>query len=227
VEKVQLEKSAKNAEELTSACYMLYRELKKQNNQEQAQAMLKIAGELHEIKKDNQRIYAGLSKLMAKENLDDYMNIEEIIQVITHSNQNYGEILGKTIDYKVNIAGEHPRYRTFVLLSLINNLVANAVEAIHQTGQIVLTVERINDRIKIRIHDNGSGISPKNKAFIFEPGFTTKFDHNGIASNGIGLSYIKNIIEHNGGEIKLIDSTKTEGTTFDILLPVASLTERS
>jgi two-component system, sensor histidine kinase YcbA len=225
VERVQLEKSAKNAEELTGACYKLYRELKDQNNQEQAQAMLKIAGELHEIKKDNQRIYAGLSKLMAKENLDDFMEIEEIIRVITHSNKSYGEILDKTIDYQVNISGEHPRYRTFVLLSLINNLVANAVEAIQQTGQIVLTIERENDMAKIRIHDNGCGISKKNKPFIFEPGFTTKFDTNGIASNGIGLAYIKNVIENIGGEIKLIDSTNTEGTTFDILLPVASLTQ--
>ena len=48
----------------------------KRNKQSRAsQAMLKIAGELHEIKKDNQRIYAGLSKLMAKEKLDDFMNI--------------------------------------------------------------------------------------------------------------------------------------------------------
>jgi two-component system sensor histidine kinase YcbA len=226
VEKVQLDKSAKNAEELTSACYMLYRELKNQNNQEQAQAMLKIAGELHEIKKDNQRIYAGLSKLMAKENLDDFMNIEEIIEVITHSNQYYAEILGKTINFKVHISGDHPRYHTFVILSLINNLVSNAVEAIHETGHIVLTVDRSNDMIKIRIHDNGSGISPKNKPFIFEPGFTTKYDLNGIASNGIGLSYIKNVIENIGGEIQLIDSTQAEGTTFEILIPIANLTER-
>jgi two-component system sensor histidine kinase YcbA len=225
VEKVQLEKSAKNAEELTSACYMLYRELKNQNHQEQAQAMLKIAGELHEIKKDNQRIYAGLSKLMAKENLEDFMNIEEIIRVITLSNQNYAEILGKTIHFMVDISGEHPRYSTFVLLSLINNLVANAVEAIQQAGHILLKIDRVDDMIKIRINDSGCGISPKNQSFIFEPGFTTKYDHNGIASNGIGLSYIKNVIETIGGEIKLIASTKEEGTTFDILLPVASLTD--
>jgi two-component system sensor histidine kinase YcbA len=226
VEKVQLEKSAKNAEELTSACYKLYRELKSLNNQEQAQAMLKIAGELHEMKKDNQRIYAGISKLMAKENLADFMNIEEIITVITQSNKSYGEILGKKIDYKVYILGEHPHYHTFILLSLVNNLVANAVEAIDQDGQIVLTIERVKDSIKISINDNGCGILAKNKPLIFEPGFTTKFDQSGIASNGIGLSYIKNVIENIGGEIKLIDSTTTEGTTFEIQLPIASLIER-
>jgi two-component system, sensor histidine kinase YcbA len=225
-EMFQLKKSTKNAEELTSACYKLYRELKDLNHHEYSQAALKIAGELHEIKKDNQRIYAGLSKLMTKEKLDDFMSIEEIIDVITRSNQNYGEMIGKTIDYQVNISGEHPHYQTFILLSLLNNLVTNAVEAIGKRGLIVLTIDRSADIVTIRINDNGSGISPKNIPFIFEPGFTTKFDQIGIASNGIGLSYIKNVIENICGGINLIDSTETEGTTFEIQLPIASLIEK-
>jgi two-component system, sensor histidine kinase YcbA len=226
VEMVQLQKSTKNAEELTSASYRLYRQLKQLNQHEPAQAMLKISGEVHEIKKDNQRIYAGLSKVMAKEKINDSMSINEIIDVITHANKSYGEMLGKTIDYRVNISGDHPHYRTFTLFSLINNLVANAVEAIDQTGRVVLTIERFDDFVKIRVNDNGSGISSKNKQYIFEPGFTTKFDPTGIASNGIGLSYIKNVIEKSGGEIKLMDSTKKDGTTFEIQLPIASLIKR-
>ena len=222
----QLEKSAKNAEKLTSECYKLYRDLKDLNIQDQAQAMLKAAGELHEIKKDNQRIYAGLSKLMAKEKLADFMNIEEIIWVITHSNKNYGKMLGKMIDFQVNIFGEHSKYQTFILMSLINNLTANAVEAISKKGRIVLTVERVNKMVKIKVNDNGCGISSKNKPYIFKPGFTTKFDDTGIPSNGIGLFYIKNVIENIGGDIKLIDSTKIDGTTFEIQLPAASLMEK-
>ncbi|MEH7332576.1 sensor histidine kinase [Neobacillus drentensis] len=226
VEMFQLEKSAKNAEKLTSACYSIYRDLKALNNPNQAQEMLKIAGELHEIKKDHQRIYAGLSKLMAKEKLDDFMNIREIISVATISNTNYSELLEKTIDFQVRISNEHPKYHTFILLSLINNLLANAVEAIHQAGQIVVTVDRIQDLVKITIKDNGSGISEKNKVYIFEPGFTTKFDQAGIASNGIGLSYTKNVIENLGGKIHLIESSKEKGTTFEILLPVENLIKK-
>ncbi|MGG1677382.1 sensor histidine kinase [Neobacillus sp. NRS-1170] len=226
IEMFQLEKSAKDAEKLTSACYVIYRDLKALNNQNQAQAMLKIAGELHEIKKDNQRIYAGLSKLMAKEKLDDFMNIQEIISVATISNKNYSELLGKTIDFPVRISGEHPEYRTFILLSLINNLVANAVEAIDQEGQIGVTVEKVQDLVKITIKDNGTGISNKNKVYIFEPGFTTKFDQAGIASNGIGLSYTKNVIEDLDGKINLIESSKEKGTTFEIQLPVVNLMKK-
>lgn len=226
IEMLQLKKSVKNAEELTSSCYGLYRSLKTLGHQEEAQAALKIAGEIHEIKKDNQHIYAGLSKLMVKEDLTDFMNIEEIISIIIRANKTYGEMLGKSIDYHVNISGEHPHYHTFTLFSLINNLVTNAVEAILVEGSIELSVERNDDSLALKVSDNGCGISAKNKPFIFEPGFTTKFDQMGLASNGIGLSYIKNIIEGIGGEIKLLDSVMTKKTTFKLVLPITALTER-
>lgn len=224
VEMIQVKKSAKNAEELTSACYGLYRDLKALQNHQDAQAALKIAGQMHEIKKDHQRIYAGLAKLMVKENWNDYMNIAEIIAIIISSNKSYGEMLGKSIEYTVDITGSHSQYRSFILFSLINNLVANAVEAIKERGRIDLNVTMKDQMVEIIVSDNGSGISDKNKLYIFEPGFTTKFDDTGIASNGIGLSHIKNVIENIGGEINLLDTTAT--TTFGIQLPVASLTER-
>jgi two-component system sensor histidine kinase YcbA len=126
----------------------------------------------------------------------------------------------------VNISGEHPHYHTFTLFSIINNLVTNAVEAILVEGSIELSVERNDDSVVLNVCDNGCGISVKNKPFIFEPGFTTKFDQTGVASNGIGLSYIKNIIEGIGGEIKLLDSVMKKKTTFKLVLPITALTER-
>lgn len=224
VEMVQLKKSAKNAEELTSTCYGLYRDLSASQNNKEAKVALKIAGQMHEIKKDHQRIYAGLSKLMVKENLNEFMNIEDIISIIVSANKSYGELLEKSINYQVHISGNHQLYNTFILFSLVNNLVANSVEAIPKEGQIKLTVTNNGDIVEIIVNDNGSGISDKNKPFIFEPGFTTKFDDTGNPSNGIGLSHIKNVIETIGGEMALLDTTGE--TTFGIQLPEACLTER-
>ncbi|WP_045520159.1 sensor histidine kinase [Neobacillus niacini] len=224
VEMIQLKKSAKNAEELTSTCYVLYRDLKAAQNNKEAKAALKIAGQMHEIKKDHQRIYAGLSKLMVKENLNEFMNINDIITIIISANKSYGEMLEKSIEYQVHISGNHQLYNTFILFSLVNNLVANSVEAIIKQGQIKLTVSKAGDTVEIIVSDNGSGISNKNKPFIFEPGFTTKFDDTGNPSNGIGLSHIKNVIETIGGEMELLETTGE--TIFGIQLPEASLTER-
>jgi two-component system sensor histidine kinase YcbA len=224
VESIQLKKTAKNAEELTSACYKLYRDLKNVSKNQQADNALRIAGEMHEIKKDSQRIYAGLSKIMNQDNLNDFMEIEEITAAIISANRCYGEMLGKKINYRVEISEKHSRYHTFILFSLINNLVSNAVEAIRDNGEIILTVNKSKEMIIIMVSDNGSGISTKNKPYIFEPGFTTKFDNTGIASNGIGLSHIKNVIEENGGIITLLDDpANTEMTTFEIRLPEKGL----
>jgi two-component system sensor histidine kinase YcbA len=225
VEIIQLKKSTKNAEELTSACYGLYRDLKSSNH-EGAKKALEMAGQMHEIKKDNQRIYAGLSRLMVKENLDDFMNIEEICKIIISSNQSYGDMLGKTVRFELDIRGDHPLYHSFTLLSMINNLISNAVEAIEKEGVVEIRIKGTSRSIQITVTDNGMGISEKNRSLVFEPGFTTKFDDNGYASNGIGLSFIKGVIEHHGGEIRLLDLSKSSKTTFEILLPINSLIQK-
>lgn len=226
VEMIQLKKTMKNAESVTGDCYTFYRELKDQSLNHHAKAALRIAGEMHEIKKDNQRIYAGLSKLMVKENLSDFMHVDELVEVISTCNQRYGESIGKMIDIKSEISGSHPPYHTFMLLSVINNLVSNAVEAIEHTGEILLKIDSINEMTVIQVKDNGPGISDRNRKLIFEPGFTTKFDIGGAASNGIGLSYIKNVIENHGGSIELCDLEGDYKTVFTIKLPLLSLIER-
>lgn len=226
VEMIQLKKTMKNAEDLTAASYTFYRELKEKNQEEHAQSALKIAGELHEIKKDNQRIYAGLTKLMVKENLSYFMDIEEILEVVIKCNGNFADSLGKSIEITNNVAGDHPPYHTFMLLSVINNLATNAVEAIHQAGEIHLEISRDHDTLMIQVKDTGPGITDRNRQLIFEPGFTTKFSQDGNASTGIGLSYVKNTIENIGGKIILEPHgwNIAFNTVFSIKVPIRSLT---
>ncbi|MGA8944223.1 MAG: sensor histidine kinase [Thermoactinomyces sp.] len=228
VEMIQLKNSMNNAEELTRDCYEIYRSLKESAGcKEIAGQALKIAGKVHEIKKDHQRIHAGLSKLMTKMNATDYMEIKELIHVIVTSNMNYSEILGKKIDFHVNIEGDHPPYRTLVLLSIINNLVSNAVEAIEREGIIAIHIKRNPSHLNIRVSDNGPGIPDKNKDLIFEPGFTTKFDAEGNMSNGIGLTHVKKVIEDLHGRIILENPcTASENTAFYIILPLDGIIMR-
>src|SRR5690625_6929667 len=75
-------------------------------------------------------------------------------------------------------------------LSIINNLVTNAIEAIDTIGTIHINLINSNKKLIIEISDNGPGIKDAHTDIIFEPGFTTKYDQNGNASTGIGLSYV-------------------------------------
>lgn len=222
VEMVQLKKSMKNAENITKACYDLYRDLNKEKNP-LAKKALHVAGEIHEIKKEHQRIYSGLVKLKVKEQPTDLMSIEEIINIVVESNKGYAKLLGKSITIHATILGEHPRYHILIILSLLNNLIANSIEAIERTGTITLIVKRSGENAVFQIQDDGPGIPLDRQALVFEPGYTTKYDESGIASNGIGLSHIKEVIEHLGGEIQLISDQNKRRTTFFITLPVTTI----
>ncbi len=229
VEMVQLKKSMKNAEEVTRDCYSLYREMKEQEEMKPyTTSILSIAGQVHEMKKDNQRIHAGLSKLMEKEQLDDFMKIEEIIDIVVTTNIRYGQTLEKNIIFEVDIEEQSQlsQYHTFILLSIINNLVSNAVEACKLAVTIAIQISIIEDMLIIKISDDGPGISERHRNLIFQAGFTTKYNESGVASNGIGLTYVKDVVEHLNGTIELINLDEEKKTSFIVRLPIEQLTER-
>lgn len=224
-ESVQLKKTMQNAEEITRTCYDFYRRIKtRETNGSDAQTALQIAGLVHEIKKDNQRIYAGLSKLMSSENLQEYMKIEDLGNIMIVSNRRYAESLRKVITFTLHIDDDHPRYHVYMVLSLINNLLANAVEAIEEKGYVSLHVKRKDQFVEFRICDNGPGIAPKQKELIFTAGYTKKFDAAGNPSTGIGLSYVKQTVEKLGGHIRLMDTCKE--TAFIVGIPIDAIMEK-
>lgn len=225
-ETIQLKKSMNHAEEITRDCYKLYRKLKTSLEQEYAKDALKIAGQVHEIKKGSQRIYAGLSNVISNEKLSDFLSIEEIGEIIIHSNEKYAQLLGKSIQFHFNLKGDHPAYHTFLVLSILNNLVSNAVEAIEDSGSITVSVSRQGQTVEFQVMDNGPGILEKNKPYIFQHGFTTKYDLSGKPSTGIGLSYVKEVVENMGGVLVLNDKIGSKQTIFTINLPIESLVQK-
>jgi nitrogen fixation/metabolism regulation signal transduction histidine kinase len=96
------------------------------------------------------------------------------------------------------------------LLRLFNNLIKNAVHAIHdkEDGKIVLRLKRSNESCIVEIEDNGMGIPKEQQARIFEPNFTTK-----SSGTGLGLAMAKNIVKHMDVEISF-KSVEGEGTVF-------------
>jgi signal transduction histidine kinase len=96
------------------------------------------------------------------------------------------------------------------------NIIANSLQAIDDKGYIKIKTSKSNDKIMIKISDNGRGIRKEDLKNIFEPGFTTK----GVeAGTGIGLSISHDIIKNHKGEIE-VKSEKGKGTEFTIILPI-------
>ncbi len=118
---------------------------------------------------------------------------------------------------KINIV---PQDIGRVLLNLFNNAFYGVTEKKKQAGEeyepiVSASTKKLNDKIEIRVKDNGIGISPKVVDKIFQPFFTTKPTGQGT---GLGLSLSYDIIKAHGGEIK-VETREGEGAEFIILLP--------
>ncbi|WP_044641391.1 ATP-binding protein [Risungbinella massiliensis] len=100
------------------------------------------------------------------------------------------------------------------LKQVLINLVQNGMDSLGEKGFVDLRWKAQNDRIFIRVQDNGYGIKPENVTRIFEPFFTTKDE-----GTGMGLSICNRIITDHGGQIQ-VSSLPGRGTTFTIQLPV-------
>jgi PAS domain S-box-containing protein len=101
----------------------------------------------------------------------------------------------------------------------VERLIANALDAMPAGGTLtVLTEQEIVNGVpyvRARIQDTGEGIPPEKMEKIFEPFFTTRISRKGT---GLGLTIAKNIVEEEGGIIR-ITSTETAGTTVTLLFP--------
>jgi len=227
-ESFQLKKSFYNAERITKNCYDIYSLLKTTSDRldvdELSKKILAVTGEVHEIKKDNQRIYAGISKMVSKGNSTDYMDMNEISSIIINTNGKYADSLNKSVKFILYIEEFKTKFHAFAILSIINNLAANAVEAIENDGYVKISIHNLGDNIKFSVSNNGAYISEKKKDLIFKPGYTTKYDINGKCSTGIGLSYIKEIVKELKGTIKVISNN--DETDFTITLPIDILIKK-
>jgi two-component system sensor histidine kinase YcbA len=227
-ESIHLQKTLANSEAITKDAYHLYTKLlNKENSAALPQMALKIAGETHEIKKDNQRILSGLSRLITDKSFSEYMRINKIVELALTSNQKYARSLKKDVQIISYIQGEHPPYHVYQILSMLNNLLANAIEAIEQEGKIYISVGRVEDLAEFQIIDNGPGIPDNQMRVVFKPGFTNKYDQAGSSFTGIGLTYVQGLVGSLEGDISLQSKVGKESeTSYKIRLPVKNIMKK-
>ena len=111
---------------------------------------------------------------------------------------------------------------------VVINLVTNAAAALQgRTGTVGVYLGNLPasgegstpDMVRLRVSDDGVGMTPEVLERIFEPFFTTRPLGEG---SGLGLAVVQGIVQDHGGQI-FVRSTPGKGTTFDVELPAAGV----
>ena len=97
-------------------------------------------------------------------------------------------------------------------LALVH-IIKNSIESMDDGGDIIISLEREKDNLRISIKDSGSGIRQTYEKRVTEPFFTTK-----VYGAGLGLSLAQKAVQLHGGTIT-ISRHQTGGTEVVILLP--------
>lgn len=116
-------------------------------------------------------------------------------------------------DKNVTVMGDR-EHLVEVMVNLFMNSLA-AMKRIERERELFIDFITEHGFVMIIIRDNGIGISPENIDKIFQPFYSTKPKN---MCGGMGLSYVKKVIQRHGGEIRVL-SRQNEFTEFQIVLP--------
>jgi two-component system NtrC family sensor kinase len=122
--------------------------------------------------------------------------------------------------------GDMPEVRAYpqMLNQVFLNLLINAAQAIESEGTITIHTRCEARTAHVSISDTGKGMTPWQRARIFETGFTTKPRGEGT---GFGLSISREIVEGKHGGTLTFESEAGVGTTFHVRLPLTRQWGRS
>jgi CheY-like chemotaxis protein len=156
----------------------------------------------------------------------------DVNHVVANLDKMLRRVIGEDVELRIRAADQEALVRTDAnqMDQVLMNLAINARDAMPEGGVLSITVDtqpRENDAhygisganpiVRLIVSDTGIGMDPETQSHIFEPFFTTKAEG---AGTGLGLSTVYAIVKQNEGEI-FVESAPDEGTTFEIVLPLA------
>jgi len=159
--------------------------------------------------------YLKLSRLSSGEKtVVDFQNIlENVLAVYCSQCQQQGI----KVDWSVEPKGNYRIYGDSDLLEqMLGNLIKNALQSFEassiESPEIRVGIGNTETgKIWIHVQDNGPGVDPAVEEKLFTPFLTTK-----AQGTGLGLSFVKQVVEEHQGEVRLM---KKQGACFEIMFP--------
>ncbi|CAH2214484.1 sensor histidine kinase [Tepidibacter aestuarii] len=221
-----MNKNMNNIEGIMSNSFELYEKLDVSEIDDDIKSIsLSITKDIHEIKKDYIRVIKGIEEVTHIKAKHKEMSLVYIFNILEDSTIKYIDSIGSSIKVNFKTARDIKVKDHYILISILRNLINNSIESIDsKKGVVDVDYFCEGEKFIFSVSDNGNGIKDSDKDYIFNPGFSTKFNMDtGDINRGIGLTIVKEMVEvHFSGCIS-VESEYGVGTTFEIIIPKEKL----
>jgi signal transduction histidine kinase len=152
----------------------------------------------------------------------DRAAVPEAIDLVQSLNDSVALLLHKarrkSASLSIDLEPDLPKVRAIGgdLNQVWMNLIDNAIDAVGESGRVVVSAGKVLDRVVVRIRDNGGGISPEIRDKLFDPFVTSKPVGQGT---GLGLDIARQLVRRNAGDIDF--DSKPGATEFRVTLHIA------
>lgn len=218
-----MNKNISQIEDVMKKSYKAYKVIFESNYPKELKNLsLDIAKDVHEIKKDYIRIIKGLEEI-SKDKIDySKMSVEDIVNILETDTKEYISANNLDISLSFNVRTDFYIEEHFYLMSILNNLINNSIESIgkKKKGILKLIIYETGKDYVFEVKDNGKGIKDSDLDYIYNPGFSTKFDEaTGNIERGIGLALVRDLTKGTFNGNIIVKSELDKGTTFIISIP--------
>jgi len=187
----------------------------------------KVAQYVKMIREENSRMLSQVENVLRisqlersnepiqKASVDGHQIIEEAIGHIQLILKDKSGTLKTNLNAKNVIINGNKSHLT----NIIVNLIDNAVKYCDQTPMVEVKTYNDDSSFVLQVKDNGIGMTPSVQKKIFDKFFrAASGDIHNVKGHGLGLAYVKKIVDLHKGEINL-ESKNNFGTTFTIRIP--------
>lgn len=152
---------------------------------------------------------------LEKEDVDIHEAISKVLDSLALAIEQKGAKVNLELDAHKSVVSGDPTH----MVNIIFNLVDNALKYSAKDPEISIKTSNESQGIKIAIKDNGIGIGEEIQKFIFDKFYRVNTgDVHDVKGFGLGLSYVKNLIDAHRGSIDIV-SKQNQGAEFRVYIP--------